>query len=110
MNEPQNVTINPDDRAQVAALLSAYTEAFGGVTFATVAVDKMQDALRAIAPPATPAEPRAPHAVIADASGHTWTRIGPDDTPWVRYNPDAKALEQKAWPELQPDKVLREQA
>ena len=95
-------TIDSRDRRQVTALIAAYTDAFGGTAFAPSAVDKMMEALDAIAPPPEPemiVEPAALAAVVEDEQGREWLRGGGEE-PWIRYDETLGDYEHAAWTDL----------
>lgn len=78
------VVIDPEDHEQVERLDKAYQAALD-TKYAGLG-DVMQAALRSlIAPPKLP-EPTGLGAVVEDAEGHRWTRVGADKTPWYRVD------------------------
>lgn len=68
------VVIDPDDREELAAI---------GKPLGWPDVDRFQAVLRSLVTPPKPPEPQGLGAVVEDADGHWWSRLGgTTEFPW----------------------------
>lgn len=68
------VVIDPEDRAQVALVLSRYHSWKWTAEVAEASITDMQAALRSLLAPPKPDEPTGLGAVVEDAEGRRWVR------------------------------------
>lgn len=68
------VVIDPEDREQVALLLSNYHSWKWTAGIAEASINDMQDALRALVAEPQPEEPKATGAIVRDADEELWVR------------------------------------
>lgn len=69
------IVIDPEDREQVALLLSHYHSWKWTAEIAEASIDDMQAALRSIVAESEPEEPTGLGAVVRDGKGSDWVRI-----------------------------------
>lgn len=84
--EPGTVVLDPEDREQVDRLTKALVEAafdHGNHVVAHQGIhpSTVSEALRSLSAKPKPEEPTGLGAVVEDAEGHTWVRIGENGGP-----------------------------
>lgn len=104
------LVIDPEDREQVAALLSRYHKWKWSLDIAEASTDDMQAALRSLLEPPKPDEPMGLGAVVEDREGVRWLRTNPSGShQWTRKDAGAKGLfDHRPYDRLDVIRVLHE--